>query len=115
MLGRDLPSVVGWPGASILCPQDAGASSATSSDGEDWVLPWQLLAGTLTSACGCQLAGAKDKAQLHLSQHQLSFAKDRFRQSCEGSGLGPAFACAFGGDTKVALRYDNTFVLCVSP
>ena len=90
-LGRDLPSAAGWPGASVLCRQDARASSATPADAEDRVLPWQPLAGTLTSACGCQLAGAKHKAQLCLSQNPLSFAKERFRLTCKGSASARAF------------------------
>lgn len=77
--------------------------------------PQQQLAETLTPVCGCQLAGGKDKAQLCLSQNQLSFAKDRCRLTSESSSLGLAFACFFWQEAKVAQRYEGTFVLCVSP
>lgn len=109
--GRDLPSVAGRPGASVLRLQDAPVFSATPAHAEDRVLPWQPLAGSLTSACGRQLAGAQGKAQLCLSENQLSLAKDGFRLTCEGSGLGAAFACAFRGrlrllrGAKVPLRF----------
>lgn len=79
-------------GASVLCHQDARAFSATPAGAEDQVLPWQPLAGTPTSARGCQLAGAEGEAQQCSSQNQLSSAKERFRLTCEGSSLGAAFA-----------------------
>lgn len=122
-LGKDVPWVTGWPGPPVRRCQDARVSSAAPAGAEDRVLPWQPLAGTPTSAGGCQFAGAEDKAQLCLSQNQLSFAKDRFRLTCEGSGLGPAFACAFWGrlrslgDAKVPLCFvfplqNRVFLLC---
>lgn len=83
-----------WGGISL---RSQGGQEHPSSAIRMLVRPLQHLwtGRTLTSACGCQLAGAEDKEQLCLSQNQLSFAKGRFRLTCEGSSLGAAFACAF--------------------